>query len=238
MSVAAPGVLVVGLGGLGCPVLDVLARSGVSRFTLLDDDVVSASNLHRQILYTDADVGAKKTDVARARLESLGVDPRDVTVVDDRLVPENARDLVRDHALVIEGADNLPTKFLAVDAARLERVPVVQGGAVRFAGWAMASATDGACMRCVFEDIPSDRVETCAEAGVLGPLVGVVGALMASLALRVLDGDVTAGGALFAYDALAGSLRRTRVNRRHDCPLCNDEVTGLSRDRYAPSCAL
>ncbi len=234
---SAPRVLVVGLGGLGCPVLDVLARSGVTRFTLLDDDIVDASNLHRQVLYGDEDVGRKKTAAARERLMTLGAN--DVSVIDDRLLPENARAIMAGHALVVEGADNLATKFLAVDAARLSDVPLVQGGAVRFAGWAMATPRRNApCMRCVFEDIPNDRIETCAEAGVLGPVVGVVGALMASIALRILADDVTVAGEVHAYDALAGTLRRTRIEVREDCPLCSGTVHDLSRDRYAPSCAL
>lgn len=231
-------VLVVGLGGLSCPVLTVLAQSGVRELTIVDDDTVSASNLHRQTLYTENDLGEKKSKAARAWLLDHGATR--VDVVDDRLLPENARDLMRDHALVVEGADNLPTKFLAVDAARLAAVPLVQGGAVRFAGWAMSTlpSRNAPCMRCVFEDIPNDRVETCAEAGVLGPMVGVVGAVMASLALRVLAEDTTVAGELVAYDALRGTLRRTRVRRREGCPLCAGEVRDLSRARYAPSCAL
>lgn len=230
-------VLVVGLGGLGCPVLEVLAESGVRDFTLLDDDVVSLSNLHRQTLYSERDVGEKKAFVARAALEAQGANVR---VLDDRLLPENALDVMREHALVVEGADNLPTKFLAVDAARLSGVPLVSGGAVRFSGWAMATlpSRNAPCMRCVFEDIPNDRVETCAEAGVLGPVVGVVGAAMASLALRVLAHDALVAGELVSYDALRGTLRTTRIERRADCALCTGAVNDLSRERYAASCAL
>jgi molybdopterin/thiamine biosynthesis adenylyltransferase len=228
-------VLVVGAGGLGSPVLSVLARSGVGRFTLVDDDAVEASNLQRQTLFADDDVGQLKVEVAARKLRAHGAV---VETVVDRLVPENALALVGGHALVIEGADNFATKFLAADACKLARVPIVQAGAVRFSGWALASLPEeGACLRCIFEDIPRGTQETCAIAGVLGPVVGVLGAIEAALALELLAGRRRAASVLHSYDALAGQLRRRRVGRRPGCALCDGQIRDLSLDRYLNDCA-
>lgn len=230
-------VLLVGVGGLGSPAALVLARSGVRRLTVLDDDVVDVSNLHRQILYDDADVGLDKAARAAAR---LGAEGAEVTVVRGRLLPDTAARLFREHDLVVEGADNFATKFLAADASALTGVPVVQAGAVRWGGWALATDPGrSACVRCVFEDIPRDRVETCAEAGVIGPVVGVLGAIEAALALRLLGGDASAAGELWSYRGLEGSLRASRVRRRSGCPACAGEIRELSWERYAPpDCAV
>ncbi|MDB4972445.1 MAG: Sulfur carrier protein adenylyltransferase ThiF [Myxococcaceae bacterium] len=229
------GVLVVGAGGLSCPVLSVLARSGVTRFTLLDDDRVELSNLHRQTLYDEADVGRLKVEVAAERLTQVSPFPERLKVerVIDRLVPDNALALIEGHALVVEGADNFATKFLAADAAKLSDVAIVQAGAVRFGGWALGVLARGsACVRCVFEDIPRGQPETCSVAGVLAPVVGVLGALEAALALELLLGRTRAAGVLWSYDAQRGGLRRRRVQPRSDCPLCTGQVRDLSLSRY------
>lgn len=230
------GVLVVGAGGLSCPVLSVLAKSGVTRFTLIDDDIVEVSNLHRQTLYDDADVGRLKVDAAAERLAQIapGVD---VARVVDRLAPDNAGALFAEHALVVEGSDNYATKFLAADAAWLAEVPIVQGGAVRFAGWALGVLPRrGPCMRCVFEDIPRGQPETCSAAGVLGPVVGVLGALEAAIALELLAGRTRAAGVLWNYDALHDGLRRRRVRSRAGCELCRGDVQDLTIERYVGAC--
>lgn len=234
-------VLVVGLGGLGCPASRVLARSGVQRLTLVDDDVVDVSNLQRQVLFDDQHVGMPKVNVAAERLRaeaaSVGSEIK-ISAIHDRLLPENALELIAGHDVVLEGADNYATKFLTFDAARIARVPVVQAGAVRWAGWAVASpAQGGPCLRCVFEDMPSKAADTCADAGVVGPVVGVLGSLQAALVLRTLHGDARTRGELWSYDALAGRLRRTRVEARPTCASCAGSISDLSRERYAPSCA-
>jgi len=233
-------VLVVGAGGLGCPALRVLARSGVGDVTILDDDAVDEGNLHRQTLYGSRDLGAPKVDVAARRLAEIartaGTEVR-VRGVRERLLPETARERVRGHDVVVEGADNFATKFLAADAAGLEGVPLVSAGAVRWSGWALASVPGrSACLRCVFEDVPAGHVETCAEAGIVGPVVGVLGAVQAALALRLLLGDGTAGGVLVSYCALDGALRTRPVRRRADCPLCGSTRTidDVRAQRYVP----
>ena len=234
-------VLVVGMGGLGTPAARILVRSGVRSLTLLDDDTIDLSNLQRQVLYRDTHVNMRKAEVARDELlresRSVGYDPS-IEVVLDRLAPENALALVENHDLVLEGADNFATKFLAFDAARLAGKPIIQAGAVRWTGWAFASpARGGPCLRCVFEDMPRDTVETCSVAGIMGPVVGLVASIQAALTLRIIHGDVTATGELWSYDGLRGKLRRSRVLARPECPSCAGAISDLSRERYAPSCA-
>jgi adenylyltransferase/sulfurtransferase len=237
-------VLVIGAGGLATPVLTILARSVDTAITIIDDDVIDETNLHRQLLYQDRDVGRPKLEVARERVLAMAAETGHTAVVrtiEGRFTPENALSLAREHTLIVEGADNLATKFLAADAARLAERTVVQAGVVRWAGWALASSPGrGACLRCIFEDVPTDRVETCATAGVVGSVVGVVGALAASLAIRALAGD-DVGGALYHHDALAGSLRQRRAGARPDCPLCGARasIRAIDETRYASAaCAL
>ena len=230
--------LVIGVGGLGSAATLTLARARPLALTLLDDDVVEQSNLHRQLLYNEADVGTPKLEAAARRLAQVAADAAielQIDTIDGRFVPDNALALAREHDLIIEGADHLSTKFLAADAARLAGVPIVQAGAVRWNGWAMAATLDSACVRCVFEDLPRERVETCAEAGVVGPVVGVMGGLQAHLTLAVLAGG--SGGTLIHYDALRGRLASTRIDRRESCPLCAGEIRSLSAERYQPACA-
>jgi len=234
-------VLVVGLGGLGCPALAVLARVDELELWLCDDDVVDETNLHRQILFRDADVGHDKLRAAERALISGGVPAERLVPVRTRLLPQNARQLVSQVDLVLEGADNYATKFLAADAAHLERKPVVHGAAVRWVATAWAVAPDGApCYRCLFEDVPPGAQQGCSEAGVMGPVVGFCGALMADLALRVLSGDAAAFGGLYTFDGQQDRLRQVSAAPRKDCALCGaaPSITEIDEARYtSPSCA-
>lgn len=231
-------VLLIGAGGLGCAAASVLAQSGLGSLTILDDDRVDASNLHRQTLYVASDVGAPKAPLAAERLRALARasgHALEVVAREIKFLPETAGDLVAGHDLVLEGADNFATKFLAADASALKRVPVVQAGAVRWVGWAIASIPgESACLRCVFEDVPQGPQNTCAEAGVIGPVVGAVGALQAALALRLLRSDRTAAGELWSYAALPGELRRRHVSRQARCALCSGRITDTELSRYEP----
>jgi molybdopterin/thiamine biosynthesis adenylyltransferase len=234
-------VLIVGLGGLGCPAAAILARAPGIELWLCDDDRVDLTNLHRQILYRDADVGSDKLEAAEKSLILAGAVPERLRKVSSRLLPDNARKLVSEVDLVLEGADNFATKFLAADAAYLERRPIVHGAAVRFVATAWAVSAAGApCYRCLFEDVPPGAQRGCTEAGVMGPVVGLCGALMADLALRVLAGDAAAFGALYTYDGQSDRLRQVPAPRRRDCPLCGSSpsLTDIRESRYTnPSCA-
>jgi molybdopterin/thiamine biosynthesis adenylyltransferase len=231
-------VLVVGAGGLSCPVLSVLAASGAHHFTIVDDDAVDTSNLHRQVLYTERDVGRLKADAACETLRNLHPGRVDARSVIDRFAPDNAAQLVEGHTLVIDGSDNFATKFLVADAAKLAGVPSVHAGVVRFAGWALGvSPFHGACLRCVFEDIPRGMPETCAVAGVLGPVVGVLGGVQALLAVDLARDAGRHGSRLWTFDAKTAVLRSRPVLRRMDCPLCTGQIRDLNLDRYLGHCA-
>jgi molybdopterin/thiamine biosynthesis adenylyltransferase len=220
----------------------VLARSGIGHVTVIDDDTVDESNLHRQVLFSAADLGGSKAALAADRLEreALKCGKRLTSVArESRVLPASAIEIVNGFDLVLDGADNFATKFLLADACAIANVPLVQAGAVRWVGWAFASVPgQGPCLRCVFEDVPRDQPETCAEAGVVGPVVGVMGALQASLGLRILLGDRSAAGELWSYRALPGQLRRRNISSNPSCPLCRGELIGTPAERYVPaSCA-
>ena len=234
-------VLVVGVGGIGSPLALILARAGVGTLGLVDDDVVERTNLHRQVLFRDSDVGRDKLDAAAEGLARLapGHGAR-VVLHRTRFLPENAVALARDYDVVVEGADNFPTKFLAADAACALERPIVHAAAVRTVGTVLAVGPRGApCYRCLFEDVPfGDDAPNCADAGVLGPLLGLVAAFQADLALSILDGG-SRHGELVRIDVgdLTPRVRRRTIASRPSCTLCGADAprpTVLDRDRYAP----
>ncbi|MDD9938652.1 MAG: HesA/MoeB/ThiF family protein [Myxococcales bacterium] len=231
-------VLLVGAGGLGSAAGQVLARAGVGHLTVADDDVVDLSNLQRQTLYREADAGQPKAPLAARRLQALAAEVgHEVEVVarEMRVLPDGARELAGRFDLVVEGGDNFATKFLVADACALAGVPVVQAGAVRWVGWALASIPgESACLRCVFEDVPSGPQDTCAAAGVIGPVVGVLGAIQGALALSLLVGRSAAAGVLHSYRGLSGQLRRSAVPRQQPCPLCRGDIEDTDVSRYLP----
>jgi molybdopterin-synthase adenylyltransferase len=232
-------VLLIGAGGLGSPVATLLGRAGVGYVEVLDDDVIEASNLQRQTLYTAADVGQSKARIAAQRLmleaQRAGHESTRAVAREARLEPDTALDAVRGFDLVVDGADNYPSKFLTADACMLARVACVQAGAVRWVGWALGTMPgSSACLRCTFEDIPAGPDRGCATAGVVGPVVGVVGALQASLALRILLGDSAAAGTLLHYRGLSGQLRGRQIKPSKNCPACTGEIRSLDAARYAP----
>lgn len=236
MSFASSRVLVVGLGGLGCPAALALARAGVGVIGLADDDLVDATNLHRQILYGDADVGRPKVEAAAEALARAVPGARTEPIA-SRLLPSNAAELASRFDLVIEGSDNFPTKFLAADACLLAGRPIVHAAAVRWHGTALAvSPRGGPCYRCVFEDVPRENAPNCAEAGVVGPMVGVVGVVQADLALAVLAGDDGVFGTLVSFDGKALTARRRSIAARAACALCGGgrAIHDLDPARYAP----
>jgi molybdopterin/thiamine biosynthesis adenylyltransferase len=230
----------VGVGGLGCPAAWALARAGVA-LRLLDEDRVERSNLHRQMLFTDADLGAPKV-LAAAQALRAAVPDAHIEAVAAHVAPDNALRLLADVDVVVEGSDNLATKFLVADACAALRIPVVHGACVGWVGTVLPVVWGaGPCYRCVFEDLPApdDEAPSCATAGVYGPLTSVVGALMAADALRMLRRDHTTLGALARYDGWAQSFRASTLRRRRACPLCGDDAAPVSLDpmKYGASCA-
>lgn len=232
--------LVVGVGGLGSPALLALLDSGAT-LVLADDDLVEASNLHRQILFDEGAIGAHKLDAAEAALLRRGVPPARIELVRSRLLPDNARTLVAGVDLVLEGSDNYATKFLAADASYLEGRPIVHGAAVRLEGTVWSVSASGApCYRCLFEDVPPGAQAGCAEAGVLGPVVGLCGALMAELALSALTSSEPRTGRIFTIDGRRNRLREVGVTPRPSCSLCGPDrtISEIEETRYtAAGCA-
>lgn len=235
MSLLETSVLLVGLGGLGCPAALSLTRAGIGQLVLCDDDRVDEGNLHRQILYGDDDVGADKLVAARRALsKEARASGTDLRLVNARLLPDTARDLVRSVDLVVEGSDNFATKFLAADACRLEGRPVVHGAAIRWSATAWAVSPEGRpCYRCLFEDVPRGAQASCDSAGVMGPVVGIAGALMADLALGIASGKPRYG-TLWTLDGKTDRLRPVSPASRPDCPLCGraPSIVDLAECRY------
>lgn len=230
----ARSVAIVGVGGLGTPAALALAHAGVGRLILIDDDVVDRSNLHRQILFRDADVGRSKLDAA---IDALAREKTDVDVVARRgRVTPGSVELLEGADVILECSDNYATKFLAADAARLRRTPVVHGAAIRWVGTVLVAGPDGGpCYRCLFEDIPPGAQAGCDVAGVVGPVCGVVGALQAHFALQVLDG-APAFGTLATLDGLRDELRVRVASRRNRCALCgvSPTIDAIDASRYLP----
>ena len=229
-------VLLVGVGGLGCPAALALAAAGVGSIGLCDDDEVELSNLHRQILFGAADVGSAKLEAAARALRERFGPAQSLQVHSTRLLPDNAVSLVRDHDVVLEGSDNFATKFLAADACALAGVPVVHASAVRWVGTALAVGAAGRpCYRCLFEDVLGENAPNCAEAGILGPVAGIVAAAQVDLALALLDGEAVEGR-LVTFDGRTDVLRRRTLSRRADCPLCGQPAGARARiDRIEPN---
>jgi adenylyltransferase/sulfurtransferase len=229
-------VLLVGVGGLGSPVALALAESGLlSVLTLIDPDRVELSNLHRQILLRECDLGSDKvlaaTATLRARLgtggrtERLAIAPRAL-----RLDAENAEALLRGHDLVIEGSDDLRTKFVVNDSACRLGIPALIGGVVRFSGQIVTVWPGAACYRCLFEEPPAEGLaQSCQQAGVLGPACGVVAGLMAAEAVRILGAGKSAtppsyAGAALTLDLLHWQARTVPIGRRRDCSACQQPM--------------
>lgn len=230
-------VLVVGAGGLGSPVLMYLAAAGVGRLVVVDDDVVDSSNLQRQIVHGHADLGRPKVDSARDRLRDINP----AVAVDTharRFGPDNAAALVRDCDLVVNAADNFPTRYLVSDACILEGRPHVHGAIHRFQGEVSVFPPAGPCYRCLHPRPPAPgEAPSCAEAGVLGVLPGIVGCLQASEAVKCLLGlGEPLAGRLLLIDALAARFREWRVPRRPDCAVCGDAPTIRTLRESAASC--
>ena len=226
-------VLLVGVGGLGCPAAMVLARAGVGTLGIADDDEVELTNLHRQVLFGDADVGIHKVEAARRALAAIAPELV-VEAHPTRLLPHNAVELVGRYDLVLEGSDNFATKFLAADACAIAGVPIVHAAAVRWHGTVLAVGPAGKpCYRCLFEDLPEGDGPNCAEAGVMGPMVGLVGAIAADLALSVLDG-MDVAGTLVTFDGKTDACRRKKIAARPSCALCGTprSISRIDGQRY------
>lgn len=236
----AARVLCVGAGGLGSPASLYLAAAGVGTLGLVDFDTVDVSNLQRQILFDSSQVGARKVDSARARLSSLNPNVR-IETHDAPLTSANALDLIREYDIVVDGADNFPTRYLVNDACVLLRKPNVYGSIFRFDGQAsIFAAPGGPCYRCLYpEPPPPGLVPSCAEGGVLGVLPGLVGTIQATEALKLIIGaGDSLVGRLLMIDALEMSFRSLKVRRDPGCAICGDSPSITTLVDYEQFCGV
>ncbi|MHB1505188.1 MAG: molybdopterin-synthase adenylyltransferase MoeB [Sulfobacillus sp.] len=233
----AARVLVVGAGGLGAPVIMYLASAGVGTIGIVDGDLVDRSNLHRQPLHREQDVGGSK--VASAQRFVTALNP-DVSVITHPVVLErdNALELIGGYDLVVNGSDNFPTRYLVNDACVLLNKPLIDASILRFEGQATVFMPGKGCYRCLFPTPPEPgTVPSCAEAGVMGALAGQMGSIQALEAIKVLLGvGETLANRLLVVDALAGVSRTFRWQRRPDCALCGDHPSQTGLIDYVAFC--
>jgi sulfur-carrier protein adenylyltransferase/sulfurtransferase len=231
-------VLLLGAGGLGSPAALYLAAAGVGTLGIIDMDVVDESNLQRQVLHNIDRVGERKVDSAKKTLTALNPDV-DVVTYDVRLGADNILDIIDGYDVIVDGTDNFPTRYLVNDASLLKRIPVVHGSIFRFEGQATVFAPyDGPCYRCMIpEPPPAEMAPSCAEAGVLGVLPGIIGSIQAMEAIKVLLGlGEPLIGRLLAYDALEESFRVFKVNRDPECPACGPDAGDIVIAEYDELC--
>jgi molybdopterin/thiamine biosynthesis adenylyltransferase/rhodanese-related sulfurtransferase len=231
-------VLLLGAGGLGSPAALYLAAAGVGTIGIIDMDVVDASNLQRQILHNLERVGMRKVDSARITLEAINPDLK-VKTYDTRLGADNILDIIDGYDVIVDGTDNFPTRYLVNDAALLKRIPVVHGSIFRFEGQiTVFNPYVGPCYRCMIpEPPPAELAPSCAEAGVLGVLPGIVGSIQAVEAIKLLLelGDPLVGR-LLTYDALDQSFRTFKVRRDPSCPSCGENAGPIVIAEYDDLC--
>jgi len=216
-------VLLLGAGGLGSPAALYLAAAGVGTLGVVDMDVVDASNLQRQVLHNMDRVGDRKVDSAKKTITLLNPDVN-VVAYDTRLGADNVLDIIDGYDVIVDGTDNFPTRYLLNDASLLKEIPVVYGAIFRFEGQvSVFHPYVGPCYRCLLpEPPPAELAPSCAEAGVLGVLPGIIGSLQAMEAIKLLLGlGDSLAGRLVAYDALETSFRTFKMRRDPDCPACS-----------------
>jgi adenylyltransferase/sulfurtransferase len=223
-------VLLIGAGGLGSPTALYLAAAGVGTIGLMDADVVDVSNLQRQVLHTTADVGKPKVESGARTLTALNPDVN-VIRLPERITVDNALDIVSEYDVIVDGSDNFGTRYLVNDACYLAGKPHVHGSIFQFEGMASVFAPNrGPCYRCIYPSPPpAGLVPSCAEAGVLGVLPGIVGVVQATETVKLLlgIGDPLIGR-LLTYDALGMRFREVKLRRDPSCPLCG--VTPTIKD--------
>ena len=233
-------VLLVGVGGLGCPTALYLAAAGVGTLGLIDADVVDMSNLQRQVLFGESDLGRPKVEAAQERL--LDLNPG-VTVKPhyELLTSANIMEIIQDYDVIVNGCDNFPTRYLVNDASVLANKPVVDGSIFRFEGQATVYLPgEGPCYRCLFpEPPPPGEVPSCAEGGVLGVLPGIVGVIQATEVVKLLLGEgKPLVGRILAYDAMEMKFREFKQRRNPECPVCGDHPTVTGLIDYDQFCGL
>lgn len=237
-KISAAKVLIAGAGGLGCPVGYYLAAAGVGTIAMVDNDLVELSNLQRQIAHSVNTLGVNKAESCKRTFEGLNPDVNVVTIK-ERLNSNNILTIIADYDIIVDGTDNFPTRYLINDACVMTGKPLVSGAILRFEGQVTTVIPGvGHCYRCLFEEAPPPGlVPSCQEAGVLGVLPGVIGALQATEVLKLILGKgKPLSNQLLIYDALGVNFRKVKVPKNPDCKVCgaNPVITELkdSEEEY------
>ncbi len=232
-------VLIVGAGGLGSPISIYLTLAGVGTIGIVDFDTVDMTNLQRQILHHNDDIGRPKVESARDTL--LAYNP-DVNVVahEEPITSENAIRIMADYDVIVNGADNFPARYLVNDAAYMSGKPLVDGSILMFDGMATVFLPGEGCYRCLFPTPPPPgEVPSCSEAGVLGMLPGMVGTIQATETVKLIMGvGKTLSGRLLIIDALDMEFRTVKIRRNPDCPVCGDNPTVTELIDYEAFCGV
>jgi molybdopterin/thiamine biosynthesis adenylyltransferase len=232
-------VFVTGAGGLGSPAAVYLAAAGVGTIGLADFDVVELHNLQRQILHKTADVGLPKVESGRRTLESLNPEVK-VRTYPERITSANIREIIKAYDLVLDGSDNFPTRFLVNDACYFERKTLISGAILRFDGQlsTFKPHADGPCYRCLFpEPPPPGSVPNCQEAGILGPVAGMIGILQANEALKEILGlGESMAGRFLMFNALNLSFHEVKIQKNPNCRLCGGNPSIKELVQYSQSC--
>ena len=216
-------ILIVGAGGLGCPALLYLTASGVGKIGLVDFDTVSLSNLQRQVLFGGKDIGKLKVDSAKVRLKQLNPNVK-IETYSSRLTQQNIERILFEYDLVLDGTDNYPTRYLINKNCFKLKKPLLFGAISRWDGQVglYHPHYKSACFECMFPEQDNYEIEeTCSDSGVLGPLVGVIGALMATEAIKyVTKSGTSLNNEIMLYEGLSGEMRRFKTTSRLDCKVC------------------
>ncbi len=231
-------VLVVGAGGLGSPALLYLTAAGVGRIGVIEDDVVDLTNLQRQVLHGTSDVGRPKVVSASETMKQLNPHVQ-IDVYNQRLTKENIFDIIEKYDVIVDGVDNFPTRYLLNDACVMKQKTLVEGGILRFMGLIMSiRGGETACYRCVFEDPPPPgAVPSCAEAGVLGAVAGVVGTMQATEVLKILTGfGQPLYDRLLQFDAEELRFHEVKARRNPKCPVCGEDPSITELIEYEYTC--
>jgi len=217
-------VLLIGAGGLGSPAALYLAAAGIGKIGLVDFDVVDMSNLHRQILHSQKDLGRPKVESGADRLHDINPDV-EVIGFNEPLSSENAMRIIEPFDVVVNGSDNFPTRYLVNDASFFLKKPLVDGGIFRFEGQATVYEPGKGCYRCLYPaPPPPGAVPSCAEAGVLGVLPGIIGSIQAVETIKLILGEgEPLVNRLLLFDSLAMEFREVKLRRDPNCPVCGDE---------------
>ncbi len=233
-------ILMVGAGGLGSPSGLYLAASGIGELTIIDPDVVDASNLQRQLFHDTDKIGVPKVESAKERIAAINPNVK-VNAIQDFLTNENVRKLVREHDLVVDGTDNFQTRYMVNDACIFEKKINVYGSIFRFDGQStIFCAEDGPCYRCLYpEPPPPGMVPSCAEGGVLGILPGIIGVIQATEAIKIVLGEgQPLVGRLLLYDALQMKFRELKIRKDPSCPVCGEHPTIHDLQDYESFCGI